>query len=225
MMPPEPRPVHIPATTPEPAPAPTLPRRRRAGRVDPAAVAVDSVRLIDIVGQRIAHARLARGMNIEDLAQRAAISHGLLSQIERGIGNPSLRTLTALAGALGLPIGAFFDGASPENDIVVRRGARKRLVLSDQSLAYELLVPDLQGNLSMLRIELPPGFCNCDKPFSHAGEECELVLEGRVEAHIGEQAFELGPGDSIRFNCALPHWFRTFDERVVIVSAMTPPSF
>src|SRR5207253_4257764 len=120
---------------------------------------------------------------------------------------------------------SLFGGALGESDMVVRPHARKRLVLSDHNLVYELLVPDLQGRLSMLYIELPPDFSNQDKPFAHPGEECELVLNGHLEAHIGERAFQLGPGDSIRFNCAIPHWFHTFDEKVVIVSSMTPPSF
>ena len=194
--------------------------RRRATRP-----ALAATQVVDVVGRRIARERAVRGLSIEDLAQRARVSTGLLSQIERGIGNPSLSTLLGLAAALEVPLGSFFDGASPDSDMVVRPATRKRLVLGNQDLVYELLVPDLQGSLSMLRIELPPGFCNADKPFSHSGEEAELVLEGQLEAHIGERTFLLHAGDSIRFNCAIPHWFRTFQERAVVISAMTPPSF
>jgi mannose-6-phosphate isomerase-like protein (cupin superfamily) len=51
------------------------------------------------------------------------------------------------------------------------------------------------------------------------------AARSNLEAYIGERTFTLGPGDSIRFNCGIPHWFRTFDEKVVIISSMTPPSF
>jgi transcriptional regulator with XRE-family HTH domain len=194
--------------------------RQRAAR--PAQV---PTRPVDLVGRRISRERAVRGLSIEDLAERAGVSTGLLSQIERGIGNPSLSTLLGLAGALSVPLGSFFEGMGADSDIVVRPATRKRLEVSDRHLVYELLVPDLQGSLSMLRIELPPGFSNSDKPFSHIGEEAELVLEGQLEAHIGDREFLLSPGDSIRFNCAIPHWFRTFDERAIVISAMTPPSF
>src|SRR5437870_5524392 len=169
--------------------------------------------MVDAIGERIARERTARRLSIEQLAQRAGVSTGFLSQIERGIGNPSLNSLVGLASALDVPLGSFFGGALGESDMVVRPHARKRLVLSDHNLVYELLVPDLQGRLSMLYIELPPDFSNQDKPFAHPGEECELVLNGHLEAHIGERAFQLGPSDSIRFNCAIPHWFHTFDEK------------
>ena len=186
-----------------------------------------SAGVVDAVGERIARERALRKFSIEELAQRAEVSTGLLSQIERGIGNPSLSSLLGIAGALDLPLGSLFFGGvngNGESDMVVRPHARKRLVLSDHNLVYELLVPDLQGRLSMLHIELPAGFSNQDKPFSHPGEECELVLQGRLEAHVGERVFALGPGDSVRFNCAIPHWFKTFDQKVVIISSMTPPS-
>jgi transcriptional regulator with XRE-family HTH domain len=167
--------------------------------------------------------RAARGYSIDQLAQKAAISSGLLSQLERGIGNPSLSTLHHLAQALEIPIGSFFATDASE-DIVVHPQTRKRLVLSD-SLTYELLVPDLRGALSMFYIELPAHFSNMDAPFRHAGEEAEFVLEGSLEAHVGDRTLDLDRGDSIRFASSMPHWFRTYGARCILISAQTPPSF
>lgn len=177
------------------------------------------------VGSVLARERDRRGWTIDQLASRSGVSAGLVSQLERSIGNPSLRTLTALAGAFEVPIGTFFVVDPLVRDSVVRAGARTRLVVAEQGLTYELLVPDLKGELCMLRIVLPAGFSNDQRPFSHPGEECEFVLEGRLEAHIGDRVLELEEGDSFRFNSVLPHWFRTFEHRVVVISAQTPPSF
>jgi len=199
----------------------------KARRRDKRALATDADRdaIVGLLGPKIARERAARGMSIEQVAERAGIATGLVSQLERGIGNPSLATLLGLASALEIPVGAFFEGAGGDGDMVVRKESRKRLVLSDRRMTYELLVPDLQGLVSMLHIELPAGFSNEDKPFAHAGEEAELILEGTVEAHIGSRVFLLNAGDSIRFSSAVPHWFRAFEEPVVVISAMTPPSF
>jgi len=180
--------------------------------------------LSGLVGATIALQRAAHGMTIEELARRSSISTGLLSQLERGIGNPSLNTLTRLAQALDIPIGSFFAGASDEADLVVHPHTRKRLFLAERNLTYQLLVPDLQGALSMLHIEMPPGFTNEGAPFRHTGEECMLVLEGRIEAHAEQRTFLMEAGDSIRFASTMPHWYRTFEKRVVLITAMTPPS-
>jgi transcriptional regulator with XRE-family HTH domain len=177
-----------------------------------------------VVGATIALQRATHGLTIEDLARRASISTGLLSQLERGIGNPSLSTLTRLAQSLEIPIGAFFAGPGDENDIVVHPNTRKRLVLAERNLTYQLLVPDLQGALSMLHIEMPPKFTNEGAPFRHPGEECMLVLKGPIETHAEERTFLLEAGDSIRFVSSTPHWYRTFEEGADLITAMTPPS-
>jgi len=176
------------------------------------------------VGEKITLQRSTHGLTIEQLSRLSSISTGLLSQLERGIGNPSLSTLTRLARALDIPIGAFFVGSTGEADIVVHPHTRKRLVLAETNLTYELLVPDLRGTLSMLHIELPPRFTNEHDPFRHPGEECMLVIKGPIETHAEERTFLLSEGDSIRFQSSVPHWYRTYEQGAVVITAMTPPS-
>lgn len=177
------------------------------------------------VAATIARERNARELTLDELARRASVAAGLLSELERGIGNPSLNTLVSIANALEVPLGTFFEGPNTDGDIVVRAATRRHLVLSDQQVTYQLLVPNLQSNLSMVYVELPPGFTNEAAPFQHPGEEAELVLKGRVEVHLGDRLFLLKEGDSTRFVSSAPHWYRTFETGCAIVSAMTPPSF
>ncbi|GII91595.1 helix-turn-helix domain-containing protein [Sinosporangium siamense] len=182
--------------------------------------------LVGRLGAIIATERASRGFSIEELAGRAGISNGLLSQLERGIGNPSIDTLSNIARALGLSIGSFFLGTNDDDaDGVVHPHTRARLVLADQNLTYQLLVPDLQGALSMLYIEVPAHFSNEHAPFSHSGEEVVFILQGRMEVHVGNLVRVLEQGDSMRFASVTKHWYRTFDEDVVSITAMTPPSF
>ena len=181
--------------------------------------------LMSQVGSIIARERASLGMTIGELARKAGVSNGLLSQLERGMGNPSIQTLSLLARTLGIPIGSFFESDNEVSDDVVHPHTRRRLVLADSGMTYQLLVPDLQGDLSMLYIELPARFSNADSPFNHHGEEVVFVLSGSIEIHLGERARLLARGDSIRFNSAIDHWYKTFDERVVVITAQSPPSF
>jgi transcriptional regulator with XRE-family HTH domain len=181
--------------------------------------------LVGRVGAIIAAERAGRGLSIGELARQAGISAGLLSQLERGIGNPSIDTVANIARALSIPIGSFFLRPTVAADDVVHPHNRRRLVLAERNLTYQLLVPDLRGALSMLYIEMPTGFSNEHAPFSHPGEEVAFVLEGRLEINLGGTARLLEKGDSIRFASITEHWYRTFDEEVVVITAMTPPSF
>lgn len=54
------------------------------------------------LGAAVKQLRERRGATQEGLAYEAGITTGTLSQLERGISNPSWGTLKAIAGALGV---------------------------------------------------------------------------------------------------------------------------
>ncbi|MDJ0961768.1 MAG: cupin domain-containing protein [Acidimicrobiia bacterium] len=179
------------------------------------------------LGRLIRRSREGR-FTVQQLGQRADVSPGLISQIERGQGNPSFQTLYKLSVALGLRIGDMLDNAvAPfEDQLVVRKPERKRLQLGEHGLVWELLTPNLQGELEMLRTSVPPGFTNEENPFRHRGEECVLLLHGTLEVSVAGRHFVLEEGDSITYDSGLPHWWRNSSgEEAVIVGAVTPPSF
>ena len=47
--------------------------------------------------------------------------------------------------------------------------------------------------------------CPADKPMTHSGSEYGIVLDGQLGATVGEESYELGPGDSIAFQSRTPH--------------------
>src|SRR5947209_20288810 len=70
-------------------------------------VVINSVGMDDLarlVGQRLRAARRERGVAVGALAAAAGVGKGSLSEIENGIRNPTLSTLYAVAGALGVPL-------------------------------------------------------------------------------------------------------------------------
>ena len=179
------------------------------------------------LGEMIRRARSGR-FTVQELARRAGIAAGSLSQIERGKGNPSFRTLQKIADALGLRIGDLVEAApsTTRGPMVVRRHERARLQVGYDGLIYELLTPNLRGSLEMLQTRIPPGFSNQSNPFRHEGEECVLVLEGDLRVCVGDTEHHLQAGDAITYDPALPHWWANeTDREATVVGAVTPPSF
>jgi transcriptional regulator with XRE-family HTH domain len=179
------------------------------------------------VGAMVRTLRRKLGLTVGSLAATAGISAGLISQLERGIGNPSFSTLFKLAYTLEVPLGTFLsDPADTADRKVVRKHERRRLELPGETLVYELLTPDLQRDLQVLLAKIPPGFDGAGQPFRHPGEECEHVLSGRIEIFVGDEMYELSEGDSITYDSNLPHWYRNpADEWAEIIGAVTPPSY
>ena len=166
---------------------------------------------------------------VKQLAEAAGVSTGIISEVERGRGNPSFRTLYQISQALGLRIGDLLDGQREQPEVeaaVVRADQRKRLQLGTHGLVYELLTPDLQGDLEVLLTRVSAGFTNEDAPFEHDGEECVLLLEGSLEVTVGDSLFNLRSGDAITYDSGIRHWWHNpTNDVAVIVGAVTPPSF
>src|SRR5690606_25986461 len=173
--------------------------------------------------------RRAKHLSLKQLSEASGLSIGLLSQIERGTSSPSLRSLQAISRAIGVPPLWFFnDGKVPpreERDVIVRRGAGRKLDLPHKKLKKELVTPDLSGALQMLIVHLEPGGSTGGETYSHPGEECGYILEGKLDLWVGERHFHLRRGDSFRFKSELPH--RSFNpgKSVTRIVWVTSPPF
>lgn len=201
------------------------------GRTDANHEAVESeggLRSAARLGEILRGLRSSSGLSLNSLAASSGVSAGLLSQIERGIGNPSYNTLIKLAHALGVGVGEFFGGPDPEPKLVglVRADARRRLLLSEHDMVYELLTPSMNGRLGMVRAQVASGWTNESVPFVHEGEESVVIVEGELLAVIGGERYELGVGDAITYDASIPHWYANVTELpAVLIASMTPPSF
>lgn len=183
---------------------------------------------VEYMGALVHELREAAGMTLTDLSQAAGVSPGLLSQIERGRGNPAYLTLLKIARAFDVPVGRFFShGEEPADNRVVRADSRRQLQVTDRGLTYELLTPTVNGDLVMFKIQIPSGYSNESVPFNHhRAEECLFVLEGTCHFQIGEDGYTLEAGDSITYWGDQPHWFRVVSETdAVVIASMTPPVF
>jgi transcriptional regulator with XRE-family HTH domain len=174
-----------------------------------------------------------------DFAEKCGISSSFLSQIERDQANPSISTLHDIAAVLGVPLAFFF--ASQEDDStkngfnqaqkgsgasVIRAEQRKQLIYPGSGIRNELLSPDLNRAIQMMWVVMPPGAETGPEPLVHEGEECGLILQGTVEIWVGDEHYILGPGDSIYQDSSIPHHSKNIgDEDVIVVVAITPPSF
>ena len=91
----------------------------------PAAPAIGA--MLQDLGIRIRALRRERNLTLERLSELSDLSVGIVSQIERGKGNPSFATLAQLAHGLDIPVGRLLHVSEQNKSPVVRRGERRRL--------------------------------------------------------------------------------------------------
>ena len=110
------------------------------------------------IGSRLRQIRKNLSLSLQVVAERADVSVGTLSQLERGLSQPSLRTLQNVCTALGIPFAWLFqtsDAELGEGDQVVAQGVwapadtapAKRLTLRADALHVVAMGRDLAKQL------------------------------------------------------------------------------
>ncbi|TDR89816.1 helix-turn-helix domain-containing protein [Enterovirga rhinocerotis] len=180
------------------------------------------------LGMRLKARRLECRLSLNRLAELSGLSVGMLSQIERGISSPSLRSLRLLAGALGVPMSWFFaepeEAERRESRHVVRRAERRLLRLTPTGVMKELLSPSSPDLFEMYELALQPGGRSGADFYSHLGEKAGIVLSGRLRLWLDGEEHLLDEGDSFHFPSKVPHQFDNPGPDVArIVWVMAPP--
>ncbi|QKF66068.1 putative transcriptional regulator (Cupin domain) [Arcobacter venerupis] len=188
------------------------------------------------VGKKIKKLRTRKGMPAKQLANEAEISFGMLSQLEKGSTQGSVETLRKIAKVLDITLAHLFTDEEDANYIkniedesfyVVRKDKRKKISFPDPLYNCELLLPDLQGEVELLQVNLEPfRITDAIIPHTKAGEECDFVLDGEIIVTLGEKEFFLKKGDCIRFDPEIPHKIENRSEnKASYLSIITPVSF
>ena len=166
----------------------------------PPAVAVPRPR----VGAPIRRWRRDRGLTLAQVAERAQLNTGYLSQIENDKASPSLDCLAAIAGALEVPVGWLFVDAAPPMR-VVRRAERptRRVAVGGRKGVVEEVDGGIPRGLRILSVRAEPG--SRTGHHAHPGDEHHLVITGRYRFTQGEHVVEVGPGDYVLLDGTVPH--------------------
>lgn len=155
------------------------------------------------LGPAIRRRRKQLGLTLQALGERAGLSVGFLSQVERDYATPSLGTLAQIAEALDVGL-EYFVAAPRPADSLSRAATRTRFAIAGSAMSYERLNAEFPGSeLSCFILHVPPGFAS--EIVSHEGEEILHILEGEIEQMLDGQAMRLTVGDSLHYNGLRPH--------------------
>jgi len=178
------------------------------------------------VAKRIRTLRNQKDLSLRKVADACSISASLLSQIETGRVDPSLNTLRKIAQALDVPLFQLVLEEQGKASGLVKKRQRRMVVFPMSGLQYEIIHSDLQKKMGIHIGTLAPGGMTSEEPLAHPGEECLIVLAGRMKVEMRGEAMELGPQDSLYFDSSIPH--RLCNEKktdCIFYLIITPPKF
>lgn len=175
---------------------------------------------------------MARDIGVRELARRVECSASMISQIEKGLTNPSVSTLYAISSALGISTDRLIAGSDgpiePEHSRVlaehipasspssrphrapfVLHPAGRRVLILERGVRWELLMPVPESNAEFMEVvyDVGGGSTAGDHAIRHNGREYSVILEGQLSVEIGFERYVLEPGDSMAFDSTIPHRF------------------
>lgn len=182
------------------------------------------------IGKKIRFYRKSQGLKIKELAEMTNLTSSMLSQIERGLANPSINTLSSLSQALNVAVFQFFiEESSNSENLIVTPENRIKIIppkVDETGVTYELLVPNLNGSIEFTILTLQPGCQSNITLTSHIGEEVNYLLSGTLKLYYKDKIYYLNEGDSIRIPKNTPHmWCNISDKEAKLIFASTPTSF
>src|SRR5579863_3736746 len=182
------------------------------------------------IGGRLRAAREARGLGVRQLARELGCSAGHISQIERGMVEPSISLLIALAAHLRISMESLFaDQLSDSLNSGDRPGSRSRYVRSPtdrpvvnlrSGVRAEQLLPIAEDGIDFCEYVYEPHASSVQdgELIRHPGREYGIVVAGKLSIQIGFTRFVLSPGESIVFDSCLPHrYWNDGDDEVRVI--------
>lgn len=175
------------------------------------------------IGNKLKELRVLKGLTQEELADRAELSKGFISQLERDLTSPSIATLIDILQCLGTTIGEFFN-EMPEEQIVF--GKEDFFLKEDAELHNQIcwIIPNAQKNtMEPIHLTLKAGGSTYpDNP--HEGEEFGYVLQGSISIHLGKRQYKAKKGEAFYYTSDKTHYL-TSRTGAVILWVSSPPSF
>ncbi|MED4206004.1 helix-turn-helix domain-containing protein [Neobacillus mesonae] len=169
------------------------------------------------IGSKIRSIRNRKKITIAQMCEGTGLSKGFISNVENNNTSPSISTLQTIANYLKVPL-PYLLLEKDEQMTVIRKEDREFTVSKDPDLKVEHLAS--RGGLSLRLVEFPPGYSTGEKK-AHAGEECHLVLKGKILAEQGEDSFILEEGDTFSWCASVPHFVKNIgDETAAVLIAV-----
>lgn len=157
-----------------------------------------------LVRARLRALRTTRGMSLDDLAARTALSPSTISRLETGKRSIGLDVLVPLAGALGVGLEELLDGAADEDVVIRPVPDRQGDRAATTAVVWRLSRPG--SPIAALKMRLDP-VARPPEQRVHPGHDWFFVLEGRVRLWLGDRELLVEAGEAAEFTTMTPHAF------------------
>ena len=167
------------------------------------------LKLREVAG-RIRELREISGFTMEEMAERTNLSVEEYKKCEEGSRNLSVAFLYRCTLSFGVDMGDLLEGRSPKlrSYALTRKGEGQRIEEAHHMIGYNLAA-DFRNRIGLplyMELKYRDGAEYQDiELVTHEGQECDIVIKGRMKIQIGNRTEVLNPGDCIYYDSSTPH--------------------
>jgi transcriptional regulator with XRE-family HTH domain len=163
------------------------------------------------ISNKIKEKRKAKGITIQELADKADVSKGLISQIENNRTVPSLLVLINIIKSLNLDMNEFFneiDQQTQHAKVIIKQKASYQEFEKETAKGFQykrVLTKSVKNYpVDIVILQLKKGAHRAQTVKTDA-YEYKYILKGTVEYQIDNEKYILEEGDSLFFDGRLGH--------------------
>ena len=162
------------------------------------------------IAARIRELREISGISQEEMAARTGVTVEEYRRCEEGTQDLAIAFLYRCVLILGVDMGDLLEGHSPKlrSYALTRRGEGQRIEEAHHMVGYSL-ASGFRNRIALpLYMELkyrPEAEAGAIELTTHEGQECDIVISGKMKIQIGNKSEVLLPGDTIYYDSSTPH--------------------
>lgn len=180
------------------------------------------------IGEIIHNIRKECKMTLVELAEKSGVALATLSRMENGRMTGTLDSHMRICEALGTTLPELYKNLYPSKKAVDLQKQRTRadVFIHDKKSAEEMLASKVLNKKMMpVLVKIAKGGKTQTEETKPGIEKFVYVLDGKIEAAIGEEKYNLGRNDSLYFESNIPHYLKnTGAADARIISVVCPPT-
>lgn len=182
-----------------------------------------------LIGKRVKELRKARNISLSELSKLSGVQIATLSRIENLKMIGTLESHMHIARALGIDITNLYQAVAAQEAASSKQenetNSAETFSYNDKA-SYEILTTSVLSKRMMpVILKIDPGGKTNPEQNPIGSEKFIFVLDGALQAYIGEKTYTLSRHNSLYFDASIKHYFVNAGKSTAkVISVVTPIS-